>query len=381
LGGIADLIIPEGINKNNVEYIIYMKKTIKIKLITNEEQHNSLLATMNMFSVVCNDISNIAFENKEFRKFLIHKLCYHSLKEEYKDFSSQLLVRAFDVVAQSYTDKGIKRKCPTSFKKQSAVIYDDRVLTFKENLVNIWTINGRNKIPIHIHNKEIFQLRKGQTDLVYQNGNFYLCCVVDIPNKEKFIPKDVIGVDLGIKQLATTSDNVSFTGEIVEKKRQKYSSHRHRLQKRNTRNAKRRIKQIGNKEARFRKDVNHYISKKIVEKAKGTESAISLENLTGINDRTTVRKSQKSQRMSWSFYQLKTFIKYKSEEQGITVVEVNPKNTSRTCNKCKYCDKKNRKNQSDFQCLECGYIENADYNASLNIRELGLQSISLLLSK
>lgn len=357
-----------------------MKKTIKIKLITNEEQHNSLLATMNMFSFVCNEISNIAFKNQEFRKFSIHKLSYHILRKKYVDFSSQLLIRAFDTVAQSYTDKGFKGKYPTLFRKQCAVVYDDRVLTFKENYVNIWTVNGRTKIPIQIHNKEIFKFRKGQTDLVYQNGNFYLCCVIDIPNKEKFTPKNVIGVDLGIKQLATTSDNESFTGEIVEKKRLKYSSHRHRLQKKNTRNAKRRIKQIGNKEARFRKDVNHCISKKIIEKAKDTESAIALENLTGINDRVTVRKSQKNQRISWSFYQLKTFIKYKAEEKGATVIEVDPKNTSRTCNKCKYCDKKNRKNQSDFQCLECGYIENADYNASLNIRDLGLQSISLLLS-
>jgi IS605 OrfB family transposase len=356
-----------------------MKKTIKIKLITNEEQHNSLLATMNMFSVVCNDISSIAFENKEFRKFLIHKLAYHNLKEKYTNFSSQLLIRAFDIVAQSYIDRGCKRKYPTYFKKQAAVVYDDRIITFKENFVNIWTVNGRTKIPIHIHNKEIFNLRKGQSDLIFQNGNFYLCCVIDFPNKEKFIPKDVIGIDLGINQLATTSDHQSYSGDLVEKKRIKYSSHRYRLQKKNSRNAKRKIKQIGNKEARFRKDVNHCISKKIVEKAKGTNCAISLENLTGINNRTTVRKSQRNQRMSWSFYQLKTFIKYKAEEQGITVIEIDPKNTSRTCNKCKYCDKKNRKNQSGFHCLECGYTENADYNASLNIRELGLQSISLLL--
>jgi IS605 OrfB family transposase len=354
-----------------------MKKTIKIKLITNKEQYNSLLATMGMFSFVCNDISNIAFKNQEFRKYHVHKLVYHEIKDKFKNCSSQLIVRAIDVVSNTYKIK--RNKFPNKFNKLSSVVYDDRVLTFKENFVNICTINGRTKIPIHIYNKEIFQLRKGQTDLIYQNGNFYLCCVVDMPIKEKFILKDVIGVDLGIKQLVTMSDNESYSGEIVENKRQKYSSHRHRLQKKNTRNAKRRIKQIGKKEARFRKDVNHYISKKMIEKAKGTESAIALENLTGINDRATVRKSQRSQRMSWSFYQLKTFIKYKAEEQGITVIEVDPRNTSRTCNKCKYCDKKNRKNQSDFQCLGCGYIENADYNASLNIRELGLQSISLLL--
>jgi IS605 OrfB family transposase len=354
-----------------------MKKTIKIKLITNKEQYNSLLATMNIFSSVCNKISEIAFKNQEFRKYHVHKLAYYEAKELFKNYSSQLIVRAIDIVTNTYKIK--RSKYPNKFNKSSSVVYDDRVLTFKENLVNIWTINGRTKIPIHIHNKELFQSRKGQTDLTYQNGNFYLCCVIDIPDKKKFIPKDVIGVDLGIKQLATTSDNELYSGEIVEKKRQKYSSHRHKLQKKNTRNAKRRIKQIGNKEARFRKDVNHCISKKIVEKAKGTNCAISLENLTGINNRTTVRKSQKNQRMSWSFYQLKTFIKYKAEEQGITVIEVDPRNTSRTCNKCKYCDKRNRKNQSDFQCLNCGYIENADYNASLNIRELGLQSISLLL--
>ena len=354
-----------------------MNKTIKIKLITNHEEHDSLLSTMNMFSFVCNDISYIAFKNQEFRKYHVHKLVYHKIKDKFKNCSSQLIVRAIDVVSNTYKIK--RTKFPNKFNKLSSVVYDDRVLTFKENYVSIWTINGRIKIPIHIHNKEIFQSRKGQTDLVYQNGNFYLCCVIDIPNKEKFIPIDVIGVDLGIKQLATTSENESFSGELVEKKRQKYSSHRHRLQKKNSRSAKRRIKSIGKKESRFRKDVNHCISKSIVEKAKGTSCAISLENLTGINNRITVRKSQKNQRMSWSFYQLKTFIEYKAEEQGITVITVDPRNTSRTCNRCKYCDKRNRKNQSDFQCLNCGYVENADYNASLNIRELGLQSISLLL--
>lgn len=135
--------------------------------------------------------------------------------------------------------------------------------------------------PICVRNKELFQYRKGQTDLVYQNGNWFLLVVVDITELEKNIPKECIGVDLGIVQIATTSDNVSYSGTIVKEKRKQYALHRQRLQKRGTRSANRRIKTVGRKESRFRKDINHQISKQLVEKAKGTNCALALEELKG----------------------------------------------------------------------------------------------------
>ena len=357
---------------------LLVKKTLRIKLVTDDLQHRALLSTMKEFNKICNEFSEEAFEYKEFRKNQLQKIVYHPSREKHKSFSSQLTIRAIDCVCCSYVIKK-HPKFPNGFKKTSAVVYDDRVISFHENYVNIWTMEGRIKIPAIIWNKELFSFRKGQVDLKYENKQWFLLCTVDIPNSEQYVPKNCVGIDLGVKQIATTSDGESYSGDTIENKRVQFSEHRKRLQKRGTRSANRRIKNIGNKEARFRKDVNHCISKKLVEKAKGTNCALALEELKGINTRTTVRKSQRNQRLSWSFHQLRSFIEYKALEQGVPIVIVPAPYTSQTCSACGHCEKKNRKNQSEFICLDCGFAANADYNASLNIKSLGDQSISLLL--
>jgi IS605 OrfB family transposase len=301
------------------------------------------------------------------------------MREAHPEFSSQLVIRAIDVVSCSYKTKRGKRS--NGFKRTSAVVYDDRVITFKgTESVNIWTSEGRLNIPMKVWDKERFAFRKGQVDLVLQNDHFFLLVTLEIPNPKEYDAEGVIGVDLGVKNIAVTSQGDVFSGEHIEKKRKQYHSHRQRLQKRGTRSAKRRIKTSGSKESRFRKDVNHVISKLIVSKAKGTRQALALEELKHINKRATVRKKNRNERMSWSFAQLRSYITYKAERQGVPLVIVPPAYTSQTCNKCGHCEKKNRKSQAEFFCVSCGHTENADFNASKNIASLGLSSISLLLA-
>jgi putative transposase len=349
-----------------------MQLTTKIKITPTKEQEQSLIKTMRLFNQICNEISEIAFNQKEFRQFPLHKLCYHELKQKYPEFSSQLIVRAVNAVADSYQKD---KKTLRQFKKYSSVIYDDRVLSIKNNIVSLWTIDGRIKLAVKFWKHVDI---KGQKDLKYIDGKWFLNCCYQSKQQEPRIPKDCIGIDLGITKIAVDSDGIVYHNDRIEQKRIQYSNHRKRLQICNTRSSKRRIKKSGNKESRFRKDVNHCISKTIVEKAKGTESALALEELRGITERTTVRKSQRNQHHSWSFYQLQEFIRYKAELVGIVTVKVNPRNTSRTCNNCGYCDKKNRKSQSEFRCILCGHSSNADVNAAKNIRNLGVQSITLL---
>ena len=352
---------------------------MKIKLILDDFQHRALLDTMNKFNEVCNDFSKQGFENGEFRKNQLQRIVYHKSRLDYPNFSSQLTIRAIDVVSCSYKIKKNRHR-PNNFKKTSAVVYDERILSFKNNEINIWTVEGRLKIPVIIYNQDLFSLRKGQCDLVLNNGQFYLMCTIDVPDVEQSESKDVIGVDLGINKIVTASDGTVYSGDQIKKKRKQFHDHRSRLQKCGTRSANRRIKKIGNKESRFRKDVNHCISKQLVEKAKGNLSALALEELKGINNRVTVRKSQRNERLSWSFYQLRSFIEYKAKEVGVQVLIVPAPYTSQTCSDCGHCEKGNRKSQSYFSCLKCGFSENADLNASKNIRNLGLQSISLLFS-
>jgi IS605 OrfB family transposase len=355
-----------------------MNITMKVKLNINEIQHSALLRTMNTFNDVCNDISNQAFQAKEYQKVQLHHMVYHGQRAALPDFSSQLVIRAIGVVSDSYKVKRNRHK-QNYFKKTSAVVYDDRCITFKENSVNIWTNDGRMEIPIQIYDKERFQYRKGQVDLVYQSGKFYLLCNLEIQTPKKYDTEGVIGIDLGVKNIAVSSLGDVFSGEHIEKKRKQYHAHRQRLQKRGTRSARRRIKTTGQKESRFRKDVNHVISKLLVTQAKALGYSLALEELTNINKRVTVRRVNRSERMSWAFAQLRSYIAYKAELYGVPLTIVPAPYTSQTCSECKHCEKANRKSQALFLCVSCGHTENADFNASKNIANLGEQSISLLL--
>jgi transposase len=71
---------------------------------------------------------------------------------------------------------------------------------------------------------------------------------------------------------------------------------------------------------------------------------------------------------NWSYFDLQTKIEYKAKEQGIKVIYIKPRYTSRRCSKCGYIHSDNRPTQARFICQQCGYEENADYNASINIR-------------
>ncbi|MBA3242382.1 MAG: IS200/IS605 family element transposase accessory protein TnpB [Acidobacteria bacterium] len=289
------------------------------------------------------------------------------------DLSAQVIVRCIAKVADAYKlDKKTKRE----FKLDGAIAFDDRILSWKtdKQMVSIWTMDGRQKIPYVCgeRQKRLLESRIGETDLVYRKGNFYLLAVCEVPEPTPSDVDNVLGVDFGIIKLATDSDGQSYSGKEVEAKREWYTDRRATLQKVGTRSAKRKLKKMSGKQRRYQTDVNHVISKRLVEKAKDTTRTIAVEDLTGIRKRATVRKSQRAKHSNWAFRQLRTLLEYKSILMGVHVLHVDPRNTSRTCSTCGHCERANRKSQSVFACKSCGHTQNADYNAALNIRALGL---------
>jgi IS605 OrfB family transposase len=221
--------------------------------------------------------------------------------------------------------------------------------------------------------------QRGESDLCFIKGVFYLFSACDV---EEPTPKDigdVIGVDLGIVKLAVDSDGEKFSGEQVEIKRRIYAHRRRNLQRKGTKAAKHKLEKLSRKQARYQKDVNHSISKHLVKKAQDTGRGIALENLKGIRDRVTVvRRKQRARHSNWSFYQLRSFIEYKSQRAGVKVFMVDPKNTSRECPKCGHTEKGNRKSQSIFSCNQCSYSANADYVAALNIRARAVVNLPMV---
>jgi transposase len=99
-------------------------------------------------------------------------------------------------------------------------------------------------------------------------------CQVDEPTPDAV--DAALGVDLGIVNLATDSDGETYSGEAVERTRQRYQHRRDRLQAVGTKNSRRRLRQISGKQRRFQSTTNHTIAKQLVQKAKGTQRAIAL---------------------------------------------------------------------------------------------------------
>lgn len=151
---------------------------------------------------------------------------------------------------------------------------------------------------------------KGQADVLYRNGTFYLAVTLDVPPPLPDETVSTLGVDLGIINLATDSEGETFSGEAVEKTQQKMLVLRSALQKKESKSAKRHLKKLSGREARFRKDANHRISKRIVQKAKATRQEIAIEELRHIRLRSEarLRHSQRARHSSWSFWQLRFFL-------------------------------------------------------------------------
>jgi IS605 OrfB family transposase len=261
-----------------------------------------------------------------------------------------------------------------------AITYDSRILSWKtdKQIVSIWTVGGRLKIPYVCgeRQKELLKFQQGETDLVLIDGKFYLhtTCNIENPKPEDFT--DVIGVDRGIKNIATLSTGENFASNYLLSVRSRYRNIRKKLQKKGTVSAKRLLKKRNKKETRFATHINHVISKAIVAEAKDTKSSIALEDLQGIRDRTTVRKNQRATHHSWGFRQLAKFIEYKALLAGVPVVYVDPRNSSRECFSCGHIEKANRKSQSIFSCKKCGYTALADLNAAMIIANRGRAALN-----
>jgi len=340
---------------------------VKSKLITSVEQHDSLLKTMEKFNEACNFISVFAYMKRTFGKVGIQKQLYYEIREKY-GLSAQMTVRAVGKVAESYK---VDKSCIHEFDPHGAIVYDQRILSYKSaDEISILTLDGRTEVKIQYGGYRKLEANRvrGQADLIYKNGTFYLMIVVDLPEPDPMIPDDILGIDFGIVNLATTSDNKMYLGKKCTEIRKKYAKIKAILQSVGTHSAKRHLKKISGRERRFKKDTNHCVSKEIVQTAKDTNRAIALEDLSGIRSRVTVSKAVRESFGKWAFLELRNFIEYKAKLLGVSVYSIDPRNTSRTCSVCGYVDKNNRKDQASFICLNCGHTENADYNAAKNIR-------------
>jgi len=172
----------------------------------------------------------------------------------------------------------------------------------------------------------------------------------------------VLGVDLGVNNLAVTSTGKFWKGDEFDHWRREYEKRRGSLQEHGTRWAHENIQSVGRKEDGRFKMMLHRISNELVAEARNHGcTVIAFEDLTDIRERTGASWGDK-----WAFDRLYEYVDYKAEEYGIKVEQVDPKNTSKRCSECGFTHPENREGE-EFECLKCGYENHADYNASKNI--------------
>jgi IS605 OrfB family transposase len=324
-----------------------MKISIQTKLLPTEEQKLLLSETTRAFNAACTWLAKEGFSNKIFSKFALQRLAYKFLRERFS-LSSQQAVRACARVASCFErDKTV---CP-EFRETAGVPYDARILSFKRDenglpfSVSLLTVSGRQILPIVMGAKQRADFTRatktGETVLVRRkNGTWFLQVSVEI--KESFpTPQETfLGVDLGIVNLASDNDGEKHSGTAADACREKNAALRASLQRKKEemrqkgqrpKNVCRKLKNLSGREARFKKNENHRISKELVQKAKDTGRGIALEDLSGIWDRVGKRfgKAQRARFGSWAFGQLRSFIVYKAIMNGVEVRVVDPHNTSR----------------------------------------------------
>lgn len=343
-----------------------MKLTLKIKLLPTDQQAESLIQTIREANACCNALSDIAWKERVFARFKLHRQGYYTMRESFS-LSSQMIIRQIAKVADAYR---LDRKSKRTFKPLGSISYDPRIMTYKPNgVVSMWCIGGRQKIAFVCHNRNYLPYIQGEADLVYKNGKFFLMQSVNIPDQDIEDVESFVGVDFGLVEIATTSDGTKYNSAELTAYREKRQKVRSSLQSKGTKGSKRVLKRLSGKERTHGAIVNHTISKAIVKNAAKKGKGIAIENLKGI--RFSSKKKGKKFRSAvgkWSFYQLRQFLTYKSAIAGIPLVVVPPAYTSKTCSSCLHIGNRNGKH---FTCDNCGHNDDADINASKVISLLG----------
>jgi IS605 OrfB family transposase len=221
----------------------------------------------------------------------------------------------------------------------------------------------------------------------YQSGNWYISVQVE---QEVDTPKHksttAIGVDMGIARFATYSDN-TFVEPLNSFKslQDKLAKEQRKLVKKtkfsaNWKKQKQKISAIHSKIANCRKDFLHKESTKlsknhaliVMEDLKIRNMSSSAKGDIDTPGRNVKAKSGLNRSiLDQGWFEFRRQLEYKQQWNGGELLAVDPKHTSQTCPCCQHKHKDNRQTQSGFECVECGYSENADVVGALNILARG----------
>jgi putative transposase len=377
--------------------------TVSCKLKVSQSQAAKLDATLAAFGQALNWVNQNTPE-KVVNAVKLQSLCYRQIRARF-GLSSNLArttsrLRDQQVCRWLAGARKVARQKnrPVKAFKRGFATYDARIFSFREKdwTVSLTTVEGRERFELAIGRYQREQLAGSNpksATLVKRKDGFYSIqiCVETEPCPPQGTDR-VLGVDLGRTDIAHTSEGDNWNGQQLNKVRDHHSRLRAVLQRKaskGTRSSRRRcrelLQRLSGKERRFQSRqrcvaktwVNHRISKAIVSRAKATNSALALEDLTGIRERVNQQPRSKTERRranSWAFYQLRQFLEYKALRAGVALILVPPAYTSQTCHRCLHIHPdpaQSYRSGKKFKCGHCGWEGDADLNGANVIALLG----------
>ncbi|MBB4934108.1 hypothetical protein F4561_004928 [Lipingzhangella halophila] len=257
-----------------------MQVVVPVKLQPPPEVASALRAELTGCNDGANYVSTVAFETGTMREYALRKLVYAELRERgIKSAAAQRLIKKTvdahttlpaNIRAGNFGRPGAKRRSraeskPIAFRADAARAYEHRNMGWDigAQTVAITTMSGRMKgIPFACGPEQLTTLaryRKGEADPICRDGVWFLYATCEVPEAEQYEPDGFIGVDLGIENIATTSDGSSHAGRELNRYRKRQLPLRKKLQKKRTTSAKRLLKKRSRRESRRVKDINHRI--------------------------------------------------------------------------------------------------------------------------
>jgi putative transposase len=346
-----------------------MRRTISIRLEVSAEQITKLLELQAAYLTACNEIAPTVVEHRCWNRVGLHNLVYSKIRAN-SLLGSQMVCNAIFSVCKAYKNKTILKEeaIPrVQFRKNRSIHFDKRTYSLKGEKLSLYTLDKRIVVSMKMGEFQKGYFSKGvpkEGELIHRKGKWYFNLVLDLPETESIGKKSVIAVDLGENVIAATSSGKLFGGGKIRFERDQYLAKRRSLQSNGSQSAKQLLKKISGKEARRMKQINHEVSKQIVQEAMKQEAGtLVLENLKNIRKRIKRGKRIRIRLHRWSFFQLQTMIQYKAESQGLTMMYVNPAYSSQECS---HCGCLGVRQKHLFTC-SCGNQQHSDLNASRNL--------------
>ena len=316
----------------------------------------------------------------------IHKILYKDLVERF-NLPSRIAVDCYrDALtnANAWRNNPKRGKRPV-VKRLSMLLHPELSYRIKDGYVEI--IGGL-RLRIVGWDRRYDDYENREARLIYKKDKMILWISKRIPKPKKYVPIDVIGVDVNEKKIVygdevinieknTAIDRAYRYVRLAEDLQRRYSSSRYIAWRRRERIVNR-IRSYHEKARNILIDWTKKISLEIVRLAREFRYGVSREDLTNlIRSLRELPKDHKRKLIMMGYSRFERWIDWQAEKHGVPYVKVDPNGTSSECPKCDYKELE-EVGYRRLRCPRCGFEADRDVIGKLNVRKRGLRKLGII---